>query len=94
MNDLDEVIVSDNYDEILMIERISEEVDTNKVGTYRLGYRVVDSSGNITIVYRDVIVMGNHTNIIILGIIISCLISIAVGVGTYHYIKRKKSYLN
>ena len=94
MNDLDEVIVSDNYDEILMIERISEEVDTNKVGTYRLGYKVVDSSGNITIVYRDVIVMGDHTNVIIVGVLISCLISIVVGVGTHHYIKRKNAHLN
>ena len=40
--------INDNYDKVLMIERISEEVDTSKVGTYRLGYRVVDSSGNIT----------------------------------------------
>ena len=94
LNDLDEVVVNDNYDKVLMIERISEEVDTSKVGTYKLGYKVVDSSGNITIVYRDVIVMGDHTNVIILGILISCLISIAVGVGAHHYIKRKKSYLN
>jgi hypothetical protein len=94
LNDLDEVIVSDNYDQVLMIERISEEVDTNKVGTYKLGYKVVDSNGNETIVYRDVVVKGDNTKTIMITIMIATLLSTVLGLGTYHFIKRRKSSLN
>ena len=91
LNDLDEVIVSDNYDEILMIERISEEVDTSKVGVYKLGYKVVDSNGNETIVYRDVIVKGDYTKTVMIISMISTVLLTILGIGTYYFIKRRIS---
>ena len=91
MNDLDEVIVNDNYDKVLMIERISEEVDTSKVGTYKLGYKVVDSNGNETIVYRDVIVKGDYTKTVMIISMISTVLLTILGIGTYYFIKRRIS---
>ena len=75
--------VSDNYDSDLVIEVISEEVDTSKEGTYKLGYKVVDSSGNETIVYRDVVVKDSINNIWIyigigLGLILIGLVGFVV----------------
>ena len=77
-----------------MIERISDEVDTSKVGTYKLGYKVVDSNGNETILYRDVIVKGDNTKAIIITIIISTALLPILGIGAYYFIKRRKSSLN
>ena len=91
LNDLDEVIVNDNYDKVLMIERISEEVDTSKVGTYKLGYKVVDSNGNETIVYRDVVVKGDYTKTIMIISMISTVLLTILGIGTYYFIKRRIS---
>ena len=94
LNDLDEIVVNDNYDQVLMIERISEEVDTNKVGTYKLGYKVVDSNGNETIVYRDVVVKGDNTKTIITIVIVATFVLPLLGLGTYYFIKRRRSYLD
>ena len=51
-----DVVAVDNYYDDVTIERIDDEVDFSKAGTYRIGYRVTDGSGNETIVYRTVII--------------------------------------
>lgn len=55
-----DIIVSDNYDETLSVERITNDINFNKAGNYKIGYKVSDSSGNITIVYRDVVIQENN----------------------------------
>ena len=55
-DDLMDIEVSDNYDNHLTVERIDNNINTSKAGIYKLGYKVVDSNGNATIVYRTLIV--------------------------------------
>ena len=62
LKDTDEVMAIDNYDTLLIIERIYDGINTNKEGNYKLGYKVTDSSGNMTIAYRDVIVVKEENN--------------------------------
>ena len=89
INDIDEVIVSDNCDSVLILERIEDEVNLNKAGEYKLGYRVVDSSGNETIVYRDVIVEENNYTIwYIIGALLGV---ISLGFTSFVVIRRKQS---
>ena len=86
--DISDVKVNDNYDKVLDIELLSEEVNVNKEGTYKIGYKVVDSSGNTTIVYRDVIVKGNSTLLYwIIGIVSVILI---IGIPSLIIIKRRE----
>ena len=87
--DLDEVVVKDNYDKVIKIERIDEEVNVNKAGVYKLGYKVTDSSGNVTMIYRDVIVEKDMTMTIILISVASLIALTALGFIGYRFIKRR-----
>ena len=88
--DVSDIEVIDNYDKALIIERISDDVDLNKAGVYKLGYRVVDSNGNETVVYRDVIVKETANNNLIWYITGIMLLVVVAGTVSFIYIKRRK----
>ena len=76
---LKNIEVSDNNDEELKIEIIENGVDVNNEGTYRVGYKVIDRSGNETIVYSEVVIKDiNLLNIyhIIMGIVIALVVGL------------------
>ena len=65
-----EVFAFDNYDEDLKVERITSDINFNKAGEYKVGYRVTDSSGNSVVVYRDVIITDStNTLVYVIGLV-------------------------
>jgi len=84
-----EIIASDNYDKDLIIERITGDINVNKVGTYKIGYKVSDSSGNYVIVYRTLVVKdNNHVILYVLGAL-TILSGLVLSVLA---IRRRKAY--
>ena len=69
-----DMIIEDNCEGIVRVEVIEDGVDYEKAGTYRIGYKVVDESGNATIVYRTVIVENDTSYIWYLVGLISAII--------------------
>jgi len=66
-----EIVARDNYDKDLIIERITDDINVNKTGTYKIGYKVSDSSGNYVIVYRTLVVKDNdHVILYVLGALV------------------------
>ena len=86
-NDSD-IIVNDNYDNNVIIERISENVDFKKAGIYKVEYKATDSSGNVTNFYRIVTVENDYSFI---WYIISLLSVIASAIFIILIKKRKYS---
>jgi hypothetical protein len=82
-----DVVAVDNYYDELTIERLDDEVNSNKAGTYRIGYRVTDGSGNVTVVYRTVIIEENNAIWYVLGIISAIICALAVVL-----VRRKRKY--
>ena len=77
----------DNYDEDVTVEILTNDVNFNKKGTYRIAYKATDSSGNTTIVYGTVVV--KNTTEIVLYVIVA-LLSLIILVMVFMFIKTRK----
>ena len=80
-----DMVVVDNYDDTVTIERVSD-IDLSRAGTYRIEYRAVDSSGNVTTFFRTVVVQPNYTMILL----VSMIAIISIGAVGILFVKKKR----